>query len=93
VRHVFSVLDAADRDHQKAKIIVALGAVAAKNLLGLNDSMANPSRPRHDFKNTKLAVTYIRRIFCASAAKGGGLERFADGDETFGNGRSRRQDG
>jgi DNA polymerase len=40
------------------KIIVALGAVAAKNLLGLNDSMANLRGKIYDFKNTKLAVTY-----------------------------------
>ena len=40
------------------KIIVALGAVAAKNLLGLNDSMANLRGRIYDFKNTKLAVTY-----------------------------------
>jgi DNA polymerase len=42
----------------KPKIIVALGAVAAKNLLGLNDSMANLRGQIYDFKNTKLAVTY-----------------------------------
>jgi uracil-DNA glycosylase family 4 len=42
----------------KPKIIVALGAVAAKNLLGLNDSMANLRGRIYDFKNTKLAVTY-----------------------------------
>jgi DNA polymerase len=40
------------------KIIVALGAVAAKNLLGLNDSMANLRGRIYDFKHTKLAVTY-----------------------------------
>src|SRR5437867_2008428 len=42
----------------KPKIIVALGAVAAKNLLGLNDSMSNLRGQIYDFKNTKLAVTY-----------------------------------
>src|SRR3954467_454334 len=42
----------------KPKIIVALGAVAAKNLLGVNDSMANLRGRVYDFKNTKLAVTY-----------------------------------
>jgi DNA polymerase len=42
----------------KPKIIVALGAVAAKNLLGLNDSMSNLRGKIYDFKNTKLAVTY-----------------------------------
>jgi uracil-DNA glycosylase family 4 len=42
----------------KPKIIVALGAVAAKNLLGLNDSMANLRGKIYDFKSTKLAVTY-----------------------------------
>ncbi len=40
------------------KIIVALGAVAAKNLLGMNDSMANLRCRLYDFKGTKLAVTY-----------------------------------
>ena len=40
------------------KIIVALGAVAAKNLLSLNDSMANLRGKIYDFKDTKLAVTY-----------------------------------
>lgn len=42
----------------RPKIIVALGAVAAKNLLGLNDSMANLRGKIYDFKDTKLAVTY-----------------------------------
>ena len=40
------------------KVIVALGAVAAKNLLGLNDSMANLRGQIYDFKGTKLVVTY-----------------------------------
>ena len=40
------------------KIIVALGAVAAKNLLAMNDSMANLRGRIYDFRNTKLAVTY-----------------------------------
>ena len=42
----------------KPKIVVALGAVAAKYLLGVNDSMANLRGQIYDFKNTKLAVTY-----------------------------------
>ena len=42
----------------KPKIIVALGAVAAKTLLGVNDAMANLRGHIYDFKNTKLAVTY-----------------------------------
>ena len=42
----------------KPKIIVALGAVAAKTLLAVNDSMANLRGHIYDFKNTKLAVTY-----------------------------------
>jgi len=42
----------------KPKIIVALGAVAAKTLLGVNDTMANLRGHIYDFKNTKLAVTY-----------------------------------
>src|SRR5437762_1307008 len=45
------------------KVIVALGAVAAKNLLGVNDSMANLRGHFYDFRiqelpNTKLIVTY-----------------------------------
>lgn len=40
------------------KIIVALGAVAAKTLLGVNDAMGNLRGRIYDFKNTKLAVTY-----------------------------------
>lgn len=42
----------------KPKIIVALGAVAAKTLLGVNDAMINLRGRIYDFKNTKLAVTY-----------------------------------
>jgi DNA polymerase len=42
----------------KPKIIVALGAIAAKTLLGLNDAMVNLRGRIYDFKNTKLAVTY-----------------------------------
>jgi uracil-DNA glycosylase len=40
------------------KIIVALGATAAKYLLGVNDSMTNLRGKIYDFKETKLAVTY-----------------------------------
>ena len=42
----------------KPKILVALGAVAAKTLLGVNDAMINLRGRIYDFKNTKLAVTY-----------------------------------
>jgi DNA polymerase len=42
----------------KPKIIVALGAVAAKTLLGMNDSMINLRGRIYDYRNTKLAVTY-----------------------------------
>ncbi len=42
----------------KPKIIVALGAVAAKTLLGVNDAMVNLRGRIYDFKSTKLAVTY-----------------------------------
>jgi DNA polymerase len=42
----------------KPKVIVALGAVAAKTLLGINDSMVNLRGRIYDFKDTKLAVTY-----------------------------------
>lgn len=42
----------------RPRMIVALGAVAAKNLLQINDSMANLRGRFYDFRNTKLAVTY-----------------------------------
>lgn len=42
----------------KPKMIVALGAVAAKTLLGVNDAMVNLRGRIYDFRNTKLAVTY-----------------------------------
>jgi DNA polymerase len=40
------------------KVIVALGAVSAKNLLAMNDSMANLRGRWYDFRGAKLAVTY-----------------------------------
>ena len=40
------------------KLIVALGAVAAKNLLGLNDSMASLRGRLYDFRGSRLIVTY-----------------------------------
>jgi uracil-DNA glycosylase family 4 len=40
------------------EVIVALGATAAKNLLGLNDSMINLRGRFYDFRTTKLLVTY-----------------------------------
>jgi len=40
------------------RVIVALGAVAAKNLLAMNDSMANLRGRWYDFRGSKLAVTY-----------------------------------
>lgn len=42
----------------KPKVIVALGAVAAKNLLAVNDSMANLRGRWYDFRGSRLAVTY-----------------------------------
>jgi uracil-DNA glycosylase len=42
----------------KPKVIVALGAVAAKNLLAVSDSMANLRGRWYDFRNSKLVVTY-----------------------------------
>ena len=42
----------------KPKAIVALGAVAAKNLLGLNETMANMRGRWYDFRGTQLRVTY-----------------------------------
>ena len=45
-------------DVVRPKIIVALGAVAAKSLLQINDSMANLRGRTYDFRNTRLIVTY-----------------------------------
>src|SRR5919201_683800 len=42
----------------RPKVIVALGAVAAKNLLSINDSMSNLRGRFYDFRGMKLAVTY-----------------------------------
>jgi uracil-DNA glycosylase len=42
----------------RPKVIVALGAVAAKYLLGINDSMANLRGRWYDFKGARLAATY-----------------------------------
>src|SRR5262249_22178621 len=42
----------------RPKVIVALGAVAAKNLLAMNDSMASLRGRWYDFKGARLAVTY-----------------------------------
>jgi len=42
----------------RPKVIVALGAVAAKNLLAVNDSMANLRGRWYEFKGSRLAVTY-----------------------------------
>jgi uracil-DNA glycosylase family 4 len=45
-------------DVVRPKVIVALGAVAAKNLLAMSDSMANLRGRWYDFRNSKLIVTY-----------------------------------
>jgi uracil-DNA glycosylase len=42
----------------RPKVIVALGAVAAKNLLAMNDSMASLRGRWYEFKGARLAVTY-----------------------------------
>jgi DNA polymerase len=42
----------------RPKVIVALGATAAKNLLAVNDSMMNLRGRWFDFRESKLAVTY-----------------------------------
>lgn len=42
----------------RPKVIVALGAVAAKYLLAINDSMANLRGHWYEFKGSKLAATY-----------------------------------
>ncbi len=45
-------------DAIKPKAIVALGAVAAKTLLGLNDSMATLRTHSYEFRGARLFVTY-----------------------------------
>jgi DNA polymerase len=45
-------------DVVKPKAIVALGAVAAKNLLGLNDTMSNMRGRWFDYRGNQLRVTY-----------------------------------
>jgi uracil-DNA glycosylase len=45
-------------DVVQPKVIVALGAVAAKNLLAVSDSMGNLRGRWYDFRNSKLVVTY-----------------------------------
>ena len=42
----------------KPKLIIALGKVAAQNLLGNNDSIANLRGKIHDYSGTPLIVTY-----------------------------------
>jgi uracil-DNA glycosylase len=42
----------------RPKVIVALGAVAARTLLGINDSLGNLRKRWYDFKGARLAVTY-----------------------------------
>lgn len=42
----------------RPKVIVALGAVAAKYMLAINDNMANLRGRWYEFKGAKLAVTY-----------------------------------
>jgi uracil-DNA glycosylase len=45
-------------DVVKPRVIIALGATAAKNLLAMNDSMANLRGRWYDFRGTKLIVTF-----------------------------------
>ncbi len=45
-------------DAIRPKAIVALGAVAAKNLLGINASMSELRGHTYDFRGTRLVVTY-----------------------------------
>ena len=42
----------------KPRMIIALGAVAAKNLLTINDTMTNLRGRIYDYRGTKLVVTY-----------------------------------
>jgi len=45
-------------DVVRPKVIVALGAVAARTLLGLNEAMANLRGRWYDFRGSRLLVTY-----------------------------------
>jgi len=45
-------------DGVRPKVIVALGAVAARTLLGLNEAMANLRGRWYDFRGARLLVTY-----------------------------------
>ena len=69
----------------KPKVIVALGAVAAKTLLAINAPMSELRGRWYDFRGTKLAVHLSSGIPAArSAAEERNLERSADGDERTG---------
>jgi DNA polymerase len=45
-------------DVMRPKVIVALGGVAATNLLAVNQSLAKLRGRWYDFKNSRLIVTY-----------------------------------
>ena len=63
------------------KAIVALGAVAARCLLGLNEPMARLRGRWFDFRGTRLAVTYHPAFLLRDPApEKRNLERPADGD-------------
>jgi len=80
----------------KPKVIVALGAVAAKTLLAINASMAELRGRWYDFKpsgvrsndpswtSAKLAVTYHPAFLLRDPRQKRSLERPADGDEGAG---------
>ena len=81
----------------RPKVIVALGATAAKNLLGMNDSMASMRGRFYDFSPKRFAGRHRRTfrlqaggdvpsgvLVARSAAESRGVERLADGDEVSG---------
>ncbi len=76
----------------RPKVIVALGATAAKNLLGVNDSMASLRGRFYDFSPPRTLIDAGERFrvqagghlssgvsAARSAAEEGSLEGFADG--------------
>ena len=67
------------------KAIVALGAVAAKTLLGHQRAHGRSCAARwYDFRGTSLPSPTILRFCCATPARRKNLEGSADGDEVSG---------
>ena len=81
----------------KPKVVVALGATAAKNLLAMNSSHGRTARPLVRFQTRRHSQRSVMarraprchlspRVFAArSAPEGRSVERLADGDEVSGD--------